>query len=176
MSNKIKAEFNPVIKEILTSSNILLNDGLTYLLAIHFGTNPSYIPEELKRKVLATNILTKDYSNGEVKWKVPLFDGQDIGFEWIVDFMNLFSEVNPTRRGTKSLVLTRMKKFFVNNPSIRSQDVMEATKLYIKNVNDPKYIKMSHKFIYEQGGSMLEDWIENYEKSKNSGGNKRKMM
>src|SRR5690606_24217317 len=130
MSNRIKSEFNPVIKEILSSSNISLNDGLTYLLTVHFGINPSYIPEELKRKVLATNILTKDYSNGEVKWKVPLFDGQDIGFEWIVDFMNLFSEVNPTRRGTKSLVLTRMKKFFVNNPSIRSQDVMEATKLY----------------------------------------------
>lgn len=177
--SRIKIEFNPKIVEILKRSNISLDDGISYLLSAYYKFDPSYIPEELKRKVLSTGILTRDYNTNEVKWKVPLFEGGVTNFEWVVDFMDMFSRVNPSRRGVKSIAITRMKTFFVNNPSVRMQDVMEATELYIKSVDDPQYLMKSHKFIYTQDGSTLEEWIHILNDSKTSEKGvsyKRKMM
>ena len=90
-----------------------------------------------------------------------MFEETESGFEWISDWMDLFKNVNPERRGVKADVLRRMKKFFVNNPSIRKEQVLEATKMYLKTVDNPTYCKKSHKFIYEQdGSSMLLDFVE----------------
>ena len=176
MNRNVKVVVNPKIKEILSSINVSVHDGLCYLFCVYYGIDPSYIPMELKQKILATRIVTKDYDTGEITWKVPLFEGQEIGFEWIDEFMNLFRDLNPARKGTKSMVLSRMKKFFMNNPSVRKEDVMEATKLYLKSVDNPEYLKLSHKFIQEKDGSMLEDWIETYENLKTNKSQKRRMM
>jgi len=157
----ITLDFNSEIREIFRRYSIPLHDGLSYLLCLYYGTDPSFIPESLESKVLATRIVTKDYETGEVKWNVSLFEETESGFEWIGEWMDLFKKVNPERRGTKADVLRRMKKFFVNNPSVRSEDVFEATKMYLKTIKDPVYCKKSHKFIYEQdGSSMLLDYVE----------------
>ena len=157
----ITLNFNSEIREIFNRHSISLHDGLSYLLCLHYGTDPSFIPETLESKVLATRIVTKNYDTGEVQWNIPLFEETENGFEWISDWMDLFKAVNPERRGVKADVLRRMKKFFVNNPSIRRDDVIEATKMYLKTVDNPTYCKKSHKFIYEQdGSSMLLDYVE----------------
>lgn len=158
---KITLNFNSEIRNIFNNNSISVHDGLSYLLCLYYGTDPSYIPKELERKVLATNIVTKDYENDEIKWNIDLFEETESGFEWISDWMDLFKNVNPERRGVKADVLRRMKKFFVNNPSIRKEQVLEATKMYLKTVDNPTYCKKSHKFIYEQdGSSMLLDFVE----------------
>lgn len=158
---KITLDFNSEIKEIFNSNSISLHDGLSYLLCLYYGTDPSFIPKELERKVLATNIVTKDYSNDEVKWNKSLFEETEIGFEWIGEWMDLFKDKNPERRGIKADVLKRMKKFFVNNPSIRREQVFDATQMYLRTVDNPIYCKKSHKFIYElDGSSMLLDYVE----------------
>ena len=169
MSKKrITLEFNSKIRDILTKHNISIHDGITYLLCLYYGTDPSFIPKELERKVLTTNIVTKDYEQDAIKWNVSLFEEQEIGFEWIGDWMDLFKAVNPERRGTKADVLRRMKRFFVNNPSIRKDDVFKATENYLKSLSDPMYCKKSHKFIYEiDGSSMLFDYIDNIESVEN---------
>ena len=75
--------------------------------------------------------------------------------------MDLFKAKNPERRGVKADVLKRMKKFFVNNPSVRKDEVFQATENYLKNVSEPIYCKKSHKFIYEiDGTSMLKDYVD----------------
>lgn len=168
MSN-ITLNFNSEIRRIFREKNISIHDGLTYLLSLYYGTSPSYIPETLERRVLACGIVNKNYESNEIEWRVPLFEEQEVGFEWIGEWMDLFKTVNPERRGTKKYVLSRMKKFFVNNPAIRKDDIFEATKLYLKGVSDPRYCKKSHKFIYEQdGSSMLNDYVENLKRRQES--------
>lgn len=161
MRKNIILNFNSEIKEKFRSNRIPVHDGLGYLLFLHYGLDPSYTPKELERRVLASGIVSKNYSNDQVEWRIPLFEETESGYEWIGEWMDLFKEKNPHRRGTKSFVLSRMKKFFVNNPSVRKEDVMEATKLYLRSVSDPTYCKKSHKFIYEQdGNSMLQEYVE----------------
>lgn len=153
---------NSAIKNILSTNKIPLHDGLSVLLCLYYGVEPSYIPLELERKVLATGIVSKDYSDGTIDWRFSLFEETETGFEWISDWMDLFKNANPDRRGTKSFVLTRMKKFFANNPSVRKEEIFSATNAYLKTLGNPLYCKKSHKFIYEQdGSSMLLDYIEN---------------
>lgn len=162
MSKKqITLDINSEIRTIFSSKGIPIHDGVAYLLCAYYGLRPSYIPEELERRILSSNIITKDYSSDTIKWLVPLFEEQETGFEWVTEWMDLFKEVNPTRRGVKSDVLRRMKKFFVNNPSVRKDEVMKATKDYLRSISDPIYCKKSHKFIYElDGTSMLKDFVE----------------
>lgn len=165
MSKKrIITDFNSEIKEILAKYNIPVHDGISYLLCLYYGTDPSFVPKELERKVLATNIVTKDYASDALTWNVALFDEQETGFEWVGEWMDLFKNVNPERRGVKSDVLRRMKKFFVNNPAIRKDEVFEATRNYLRSISDPIYCKKSHKFIYEiDGSSMLLDYVDKLE-------------
>lgn len=167
--SKIKLEINTEVRRIFNSKGISIHDGMAYLLCLYYGIEPSYIPESLERKVLACGIVTKDYSSDTVVWKIPLFNEQETGFEWIGDWMDLFKKVNPERRGTKQFVLTRMKRFFVNNPSIRKDEVFSATEHYLKTVDNPKYCKKSHKFIYEQdGSSMLFDYVDQLKRKNDS--------
>ena len=160
MSKKLILKVNSEIRQIFVDKSIPVHDGVAYLLCLHYGVSPSFIPEELERRVLSTNILTKDYSDDTIKWNLNLFEEQEIGFEWISEWMDLFKAVNPERRGIKADVLKRMKKFFVNNPAIRKEEVFQATKEYLSNVTNPMYCKKSHKFIYElDDSSMLLDFV-----------------
>lgn len=163
MSKKqLVVEINPEIRQILTQKAIPIHDGVAFLLCLYYGVTPSFIPEELERRVLSSNILTKDYSDDTIKWNKSLFEEQETGFEWISDWMDLFKVRNPERRGIKADVLRRMKKFFVNNPAVRKDEVFKATENYLSSVSDSLYVKKSHKFIYEQdGSSMLKDYIDN---------------
>lgn len=164
MSKKINIEVNSQIKEAFKSKNVPLHDGIGYLLCVYYGVTPSYFSEELTRKVLSTGIVSVDYSSNTVKWNIELFEEQEIGFEWIVEWMDLFKSVNPERRGVKAEALKRMKKFFMNNPAVRKDQVFEATKAYLRTVDNPIYCKKSHKFIYEiDGSSMLSDYVERLE-------------
>ena len=162
--SRIRVEVNSEIRKILANKTIPIHDGVGFLLCLYYGVHPSYVPKELERRILACGIVSKDYSTDEVIWIVPLFEETIIGFEWIGDWMDLFKAVNPGRRGVKSEVLRRMKTFFMNNPTVRMQDVMEATKLYLKSVEEAKYCKKSHKFIAEgDGTSMLLDYVQQAE-------------
>lgn len=158
---KVQMEFNSQIKGIFEIHNIPLTEGLSILLDLYYGLTPSYVPQDLKRKVLSCGILNYSYGTSTVEWNTPLFEEQVTGFEWITEYMNLFRDVNASRRGVKKDCLVRMKRFFVNNPAVRVEDVMRATRQYLKTLNNPTYCKMSHKFIYEQDGtSMLASYLE----------------
>lgn len=160
---RIILEINNEIKEILNTNKIPLHNGICYLMCLYYSIEPDYIPENLKRKILALNIVTKDYSNNELIWRIPLFENTEVGFEWVEEWMDMFRKVNPSRKGVKKDVLARMKKFFANNPSVRKEDVFKCTEIYLKTIRDSIYCKMSHKFIYEiDGTSMLYNYLQQY--------------
>jgi len=168
MSNKkLKLEINPEIKEIFKRFNIPIQDGICYLLSLYYDMDPSYIPEGLKRKILTAGIIKIDYTSQSIVWEVDLFEQSQKDFEWIGEWMDLFKEINPERRGVKSDVVKRMKKFSLNNPFTSVEDIMDATKLYLKGVTEAKYCKKSSKFIYEiDGTSMLSEYLELLKKNK----------
>lgn len=158
---------NKEIKEELSKYKIPYEEGVLCLLALYYGLDkplPSIIPEILFKKVLATGIVI--YDKGSLTWKVPLFETQEINFAWVADFRTIFKKLNPDRAGSLNTCLSRMKKFFSENPSVRSSDVMGALSLYLKSVKDPQYLITSHKFIYDGAGasrnSHLEEWLEKY--------------
>lgn len=157
---------NPRIKSIFASFNIPIADGYAYLLSIYYDVKPSYTPVELVEKIKRTRILVFDEQSKTLNWIIPLFEEQVIGFEWVKDWIDKFEAINKDRKGTYKSVAARMKTFFVNNPSIRQDDVMGATDLYLRTIINPTYLKTSHKFIYEGVGaekiSHLLEWIEKY--------------
>lgn len=159
---------NPQIEAILEEFGIPREDGLAYLISIYYDVRPSYTPPILIQKINVTNILTLD-EDRQLSWRFPLFIGEEVDDKrwlWVVEWMDLFGKTNPLRRGTKSSVIRYMKVFFSENPEVRKEDVINATKLYLKNLESPTYLKKSHKFIYEGAGkyrvSLLEEWIEKY--------------
>ena len=60
---KLILDINPEIRQIFISKNIPVHDGVAYLLCLYYGVTPSFIPDELERRVLSTSIVTKDYSD-----------------------------------------------------------------------------------------------------------------
>lgn len=157
---------NPEIAIVLRTFNINKEDGIAYLLAIYYDVRPSYTPILLVEKMNRTRILVLDDKSKTLEWNVPLFEEQVTGFEWVKDWMEEFGNINKDRKGTYKSVAARMKTFFVNNPSIRQDDVMEATRMYLRTVKQSVYLKTSHKFIYEGQGvekiSLLLDWVTRY--------------
>ena len=157
---------NPEIKPILSSFNIPIADGYAYLLSVYYDVKPSYTPIELVEKMNRTRILSLDEQSKTLNWNIPLFEEQVTGFELVRDWIDKFGAINKDRKGTYKDVAARMKKFFVNNPSIRQDEVMGATDMYLRTVTNPTYLKTSHKFIYEGVGaektSALLEWVEKY--------------
>lgn len=163
---KVQVEFNSEIKDKLNEIKVPLHEGLGYLTNLHYGLQPHYVPETLKQKIFTSGIVTYNHTIDDFIWNIPLFEEAETNFEWIKEWMDLFKAVNPARRGVKKDVLIRMKRFFVNNPSVRKEDVFTATKNYLKTVQNPMYCKNAHKFIYEQDGtSMLESYVSSIQET-----------
>lgn len=153
---------NKEIKQLLKEAGISINDGIPVLLSIYFNLKPDYLPQDLVRKVLSAKIVTMNYKDGtsEIEWVVPLFQGEvKSTFDWIGEFMDLFSAVNTERRGIRSYVEKYMRKLFAENPDIRKDEVFSATKAYISEVDNPMYLMKSHKFISNRDGTPLLDKI-----------------
>lgn len=146
------------------------DEAKLYLLGIYFGLNTEYISEKTRKQVNALGIVEREYKDNSssphsLRWLIPLFNEEkDEAFGWIEGYMEVFGRINPERKGTKSAVMSRMKKFFAEHPDVRKQDVKKATEAYIATVNDPQYLKSAHKFISEGTGfnkvSMLEQYVE----------------
>jgi hypothetical protein len=117
--------------------------GLLYLLGIYFNLDTQYIDEKVKTQVNALKIVEREYKDNsttshKIVWRAPLFtEEKSEAFAWVHDWMEGFARINPERKGTKSSVDARMKKFFAEHPEVRVQDVFAATQAYFKTVTDP---------------------------------------
>jgi len=161
---------NSEILAVLRKYKVNSHEAQLYLLGIYFGLDTEYIAEKTRKQVNALGIVEREYKDNSsiphtLRWKVPLFNEEkDEAFGWIDSYMELFGRLNPERKGTKSAVTARMKRFFAKHPEVRKQDVRQATEAYLKTITDPQYLKSSHKFIYEGAGfkevSMLEQYVE----------------
>lgn len=160
-------EINPQIKSVLAQYAIPVDDGLAYLLSIFFNCRPSYTPPLLVQRMNVTNILGID-DNREVIWHVPLFTNTEAidKWKWVLEWNLEFKRVNSKRAAGAKDAITRMKAFFADNPDVRKEEVIEATKMYFRSLSSAEYIISSHYFISKGVGrdrtSALLSWIEKY--------------
>lgn len=164
-------EINNKILESLDSLGIKRDDGICYLLALHYGYEPSYIPVEIKAKINTLRIY--EMNKGILSWRLPLFEGQEVAFGWVkTEYVELFREANPQKGGKVREATSRMKKLFAHNPDIRKEDVLGAVKMYIRNT-DSNYIREPHYFIEKGVGVQktqdILDWIEKYKLAQQQG-------
>ena len=159
--NEVK--INPIIEKKLAGDRALASLIKLYLLALYFKIDTkSFGPLTVKR---AVRLGIYEHKQDLIVWNIPLFAGTtDVAFDWVSEWMDGFKNINPNRKGTKAACVSRMKKFFSENPEVRVDDVFAATQLYFKTVDNPTYLKSSHKFIYEGTGfnlvSMLLQYVE----------------
>jgi hypothetical protein len=161
-------KINEEIKERIRDLGIPLNDGLAYLLAVYFNCVPSTTSLVLVKQMSVTKILSLS-TDKQVSWNIPLFVNQvkEDKWDWVIsEYRELFRQVNSLRSGPKSSCISRMKKFFQENPEVRKDDVIGATKMYIRNLTSSDYITSAHYFIFKGTGankiSGLEDWVDKY--------------
>lgn len=160
---------NKIIK-ILKDNNMNIDNCLCYLFCIFFNIKPDFIPSNI---ILKLNIFNIYYINdkGIIEWYIPLFEELDIHFKWVIEeYIDLFKEVDETKAGFENETLIRMRNLFSNNPEIRKEDVIGATKLYLQ-YTDKKYIRQCHFFIKKGIGiNKTEDiltWIKRYKELEN---------
>lgn len=158
-------QINSRVIDIIKEFDVNHDDCIGYMLMKYFDLEVSYIPDILKAQVNRMGIFEID-NYGTLQWKIPLFGEQVTAFSWVkTEYMQLFKDANPDRRGTASYCVSRMKKLFANHPEIRKDEVLNATAMYIRNTNSD-YIRMSHYFISKGiGAERTEDiliWIEKF--------------
>lgn len=176
---------NSEILQSLRAYKINTQEAQLYLLGVYFGLETGYISEKTRKQVNALGIVNREYRDNSstphrITWKVPLFNEEKSEtFAWTEGFREAFGRVNPERKGTKSAVSSRMKKFFAEHPEVRMEDVKAATEDYLATVSDPQYLKSAHKFIYDGAGvsrvSMLEQYLEKIKVSGTRDGRTSKM-
>lgn len=164
---------NKQIAVILSHHNIDVNEGTLCLLAYYFQLDPdTTISEETIKAINVTKIIDKDYTivGSELKWLVPLFEGQEVQWEWVKEWIDGFGKINMDRKGSHIDATKRMKDFFAEFPLYRMEDIFAARDLYFKSVRDPQYLMKSHKFIRDGVGVMkkseLLGWCEKVAASK----------
>ena len=164
-------EINQQIRDLLDSFGINQEDGLSYLLSVYFECRPSYTPTILIQKLNATNILGIGASR-ELIWNIPLFVASveaDGKWDWVKAWNQSFGDINPKRKGSDKECIIRMKKFFGENPEVRKEDVIGATKLYFNSLSSRDYLTSSHYFIVKGSirnrdrVSALEIWVQRYQ-------------
>ena len=155
-------KINREIIEILRRNKIAEDDGLTFLLSLYHDLKPTYIPNILKSKILASGILSP--KDGQIFWNKPLFGEVVTHFEWVKEYRDSFKNINPERAGNLKTCVSRFQKYFAENPHIRVEDVKNAVNMYFRSVRDPQYLMKSHNFIYmgqaANRTSELEVWVE----------------
>ncbi len=165
-------KINDKIVKILEDHHIGVDIGLSLLFVQYFNKGVSHFASSDDiLKLNACGIYRINPDTKKMEWVVPFIIEDEIkgSFSWVSDeYRKLFIDVNPSKRGDKKSCITRMKKFFSENPDVRKEEVIEATKMYLKNT-DSDFIRFPHYFITKGVGadrtSDLLEWIELYRES-----------
>ena len=159
--SKITLNFNSDVVQLLKDNKINVNDGKLVLIALYFNLKPTFVPDDLKHKIFNLGLFTYDKSKKEIKWKFDLFNTGEI--DWLDEYRNLFIVVNKSRGGGKQTVLNKLKKFMINYPTVTKEQIINATKLYLREQN-PTYVMDSGYFIEKNGNSKILEYLNRLDK------------
>lgn len=145
---------NPNLKDIFQHHNIDYDEGILYLLSLYFGVKMDEIKfEKTIKQVNICKIVERDLNTKSLTWNEPLFEGQNTAWEWLSEYRKMFTAVNKSRGGSMPAITVRMKKFFAEQPHVRKEDVMEATRMYMRTISNPQYLQSADYFISKGMGA-----------------------
>lgn len=172
---------NPKIETIAKKYGIDVKYLFSEILMREIIDNSTF-EERTEKYGIAVSILTEEFiSNGTLKI-IPAFLSSNEDIDWICEYTELFENMGRkpfTRECTK-----RMKDIFQRFPDITKREVIEATKLYLKDFPyGSSYFRESHYFIQKGVGKKeildLITWIDvlrnNNKKDKNRTDEARKL-
>ena len=162
MSN-ITLNFNPDVVELLKENNININDGKLVLIALYFNLKPTFVPDDLKHKIFKLGLFIYDNHRKKIKWEFDIFNTGEI--DWLDEYRDLFHVVNKNRSGNKQTVLNKLKKFMIHYPTVTKEQIINATKLYLREQN-PTYVMDSGYFIEKNGNSKILEYLNRLDKEK----------
>lgn len=86
---------------------------------------------------------------------------------WVkTEYCQLFKNKHPDKGGKVRESTARMKKMFAADPSIRKEDVIGTTQLYLSST-DMRYIRFPHYFLKKGvGANAIYEFADWYEKFK----------
>lgn len=157
---------NPKIIEKLKANKIDVDEGLLCLLAVYHKISYSKISFDTLTKLAEVEDTTSITNN--LVWEHKLFidsDKVETPFDWVKDeYIELFERYG--KGGFVRESTARMKRLFSENPEIRKEDVLNATRLYLFNTN-PKFSRQPHYFIRKGSGvNMTQDILEWIDRAK----------
>lgn len=180
-------KLNQQLRDIFKEYNIDPVEGILCLFSIYHNVTLSGEIEKVLQPTMMqiniANIVSKDYKSNppRIVWNVPLYEGElnnDSNWAWIeTEYRPLFKAANKLKAGSPSSCLRKMKDFFAKHPSVRKDDVIAATKMYITSVNDPNYLQQADYFIFKNSDnkssftSRLEQYLEILKESRKKIGN-----
>jgi hypothetical protein len=157
---------NPKLKEIFQQFNIDYTEGVLYLTAVFYqlpiNENLVKALDTTIKQVNISKVIDRDYKNHTIIWNEPLFNTQETQWGWVEEYRKLFRSVRPDRAGTSISCTKRMKEYFKDNPSVRKDDVMEATRLYLKELTNPDYLQGADYFIKKGVGAAVTSKLTEY--------------
>jgi len=142
---------NNVFKGLFKDATVDYNSGITYLLSIYYNVIPVFIPPVLKAKINSLNIVSYDRESQSYVWRISLFENEQKEFNWVIaEYLPVFEVFDKHTRYKRECV-SRMKRLFKEDRSLRIHEVVNAAKLYVNECRvegrAAKYVMNPHYFI-----------------------------
>lgn len=133
-------KFNPAIFDKFEEYNITDTDSaILYLLSVYYDIRSNCLPDEVVKQVNISKIIERNFAdlNGGITWNIPLFlegtsEEKNEKWAWVEEYRKKFQSLKPEARGDRKGTLTKMQKFFAENPDVRVDEVMKAADLYLQ--------------------------------------------
>lgn len=158
-NKKLSKTIPKLIKEAELDPDLMLS----FLIPLYYGIENPQTTEEYKNKAVELKLVKKSG-----KKYIPLLNLTDditpSNFDWVEkEYVHLFSPIGKNTNANEAT--RRMEYLFKDNPDLTKEEILEATKMYLRSTN-AKYVRLPHYFIRKgMGRNVTEDilvWVENY--------------
>lgn len=170
-------EINREIKQLLKEHNENVNEALTILLVIYYKLEKGNLIMNDRYITTLSNlgIIGYDFAKSEYVFKMPLFVEEEdlpkeqinhiLSEEFVLEYIDKFKAVNPTRRASKLSVRDRFEKLLKNFHDVTEDEIMKAVDMHIAELSSPNYLKQADYFIWKQNeGFNIMRYIEEIRK------------
>lgn len=152
------------LKEVLKDNYILwIDDCLMFLLAIERGLKPIHFNNYVAKVCCKAGLVVWEDASESFMYRGENSSPQYGGFQWVVDeYLQLFKNAGTPKRDLhEKITVGKMEKFFSKNPSVRKDEVIMATRLYIiDKVGEGSFLREPRYFILKNRESDLLSYID----------------
>jgi hypothetical protein len=149
----------------------------TYVMFLDTETRQQ-MTDQQKNRLRFSGLIVPNYETDEDEAAFPLFEGEELDKDFdafVEEYRKLFSKNSLPQwayrsgvMGDKKMVAKKLKAF-VKSDRVSQQQVLDATKYYIQNIQQGhiKYVHDADNFISKNGRSALRAMVEEFKDNPN---------